>query len=389
MAAGDVEVVTLRAALLCALLACAPAVGSGGVGQAAPSLGGFEDAAQHWRNVHGDTYPRHAPDAVAQIADNILLYQRSDGGWKENEDPARILDQTTRARFAEQANKRGGSFDNRNTYTQLDYLAAAYAMTGDARYRDGSLRGLEFTLAQQIASCGGWPHSVPAAQAYHPRVTFADDVTAGVLGTLRKVVDDRRRYAFVDAALLARVRQAIARGDACVLRLQVRQGDRLAGWAGQYDEATLRPAQGRKFELPAIATQETVGVVRYLMSIASPTPEVVAAVDGAVQWLRRVELNGWRLETFDAPAEQFAHHATSKDRRLVAEAAARGLWARFHALDDNSVVLADRDGRRLARYQDVTRERRTGYAWYGDWPRSLLDRDYPAWQARHARGAAR
>ena len=36
-----------------------------------------------------------------------------------------------------------------------------------------------------------------------------------------------------------------------------------------------------------------------------------------------------------------------------------------------------------------TRERRTGYAWYGDWPRALLDRDYPPWQARQARAAAR
>lgn len=380
---------TLRAAWLVALLACAGVANAADGKQDAPSLDAFDDAIQHWRSVHGDNYPRHAPDAVANIADNILLYQRVDGGWKENEDPARILDDETRARFAAEAKKSGGSFDNRNTYTQFDYLATAHALTGDPRYREGSLRGLEFTLAHQVASCGGWPHSVPAVQSYHPRITFADDVTAGVLGTLRKVVVDRRRYAFVDGALLARVQAAIAGGDACVLRLQVRQRDRLAGWAGQYDETTLQPAQGRTFELPAIATQETVGVVRYLMSIPSPPPEVIAAVEGAVQWLRQVELTGWRLQTFDAPAEQFRHHGSSKDRRLVADPAARGLWARFHDLADDTVVLADRDGRRLARYEDVARERRTGYAWYGDWPRALLAREHPAWQARHARAAAR
>ena len=63
---------------------------------------------------------------------------------------------------------------------------------------------------------------------------------------------------------------------------------------------------------------------------------------------------------------------------LAREAARRGM----------QVVLADRDGRRLARYQDVSRERRTGYAWYGDWPRTLLDRDYPAWRARQLPVAA-
>ena len=350
---------------------------------ATPSLAGFEDAIHHWRNVHGDAYPRHAPDEVANIADNILRYQRIDGGWIENQDPARILDDAGRARFDIEARKSGGSFDNRNIYTQLDYLATAYAITGDTRYRDGSLRGIAFTLAQQIPSCGGWPHTVPATQSYHPHITIADDVTAGVLGTLRKVVSDTRRYAFVDATLRARVQAAIERGDACLLRLQVRQGDTLAGWAGQYDAKTLLPAQGRAFELPAIAGQETVGVVRYLMSIPAPSPAVVAAVDGAVAWLRRVEITGWRIETFDAPAEQFQYHRSTKDRRLVADPSASGLWARFYDVNDNSVVLATRDSARVARYEDIPRERRTGYEWYGSWPARLLSEEYPQWKASH------
>ena len=376
----------MRATLLCAMLGVALMAPVAARAQDAPSLAGFGDAIHHWRNVHGDKFPRHAADEVAKIADTILLYQRVDGGWKENEDPARIPDADTRARFAEEARKSGGSFDNRNIYTQLDYLATAWAITGDARYRDGSLRGLEFTLAQQIPSCGGWPHTVPASQSYHPHITIADDVTAGVLGTLRKVLDDRARYAFVDAATLARVRDAVTRGDACLLRLQVRQGDRLTGWAGQYDATTLQPAQGRKFELPSITGQETVGVVRYLMSIPSPSPAVIAAVDGAVDWLRRVELKGWRIETFDAPPEQFRYHASDKDRRLVADPEA-STWARFHDLADNSAVLADREGRRLARFDEVTRERRTGYEWYGSWPRALLKSEYPRWRA--ALGAGR
>ncbi|HEY1035223.1 MAG TPA: pectate lyase, partial [Pseudoxanthomonas sp.] len=75
-----------------------------------PSLAGFEDAIHHWRNVHGDAYPRYAPDQVASIADNILRYQRIDGGWIENQDPARILDDAEKARFDAEARKSGGSF---------------------------------------------------------------------------------------------------------------------------------------------------------------------------------------------------------------------------------------------------------------------------------------
>lgn len=374
----------MRRCILLTGLACMLApVASAGTAPA-PSLAGFEDAIHHWRNVHGDAYPRYAPEQVALIADNILRYQRVDGGWIENQDPARILDDAEKARFDAEARKSGGSFDNRNIYTQLDYLATAYAITGDVRYRDGSLKGLQFTLAQQIPSCGGWPHTVPATQSYHPHITLADDVTAGVLGTLRKVLTDRRRYAFIDAPLRARVKAAVDAGDACLLRLQVRQGDTLAGWAGQYDARTLHPAQGRAFELPSITGQETVGVVRYLMSIPDPSPEVVKAVDGAVAWLRRVEITGWRIETFDAPAEQFQYHSSAQDRRLVADPSASGLWARFYDVNDNSVVLATRDSRRVARYQDIPRERRTGYEWYGHWPERLLSTEYPQWTSQHA-----
>lgn len=352
-------------------------------GPPTPSLAGFEDAIHHWRNVHGDAYPRYAPDQVASIADNILRYQRIDGGWIENQDPARILDDAEKARFDAEARKSGGSFDNRNIYTQVDYLATAYAITGDVRYRNGSLKGLQFTLAQQIPSCGGWPHTVPATQSYHPHITIADDVTVGVLGTLRKVLSDERRYAFVDAALRTRVRSAVDAGDACLLRLQIRQRDALAGWAGQYDAQTLAPAQGRKFELPSITGQETVGVVRYLMSIPDPSPDVVKAVDGAVAWLRHVEITGWRIETFEAPTEQFQYHSSTKDRRLVADPTASALWARFYDVKDNSAILATRDSRRVARYEDIPRERRTGYEWYGGWPKRLLSKEYPQWKASH------
>jgi PelA/Pel-15E family pectate lyase len=369
-------------ALWCVSLMVSAAEPNGGASQIAPSLAGFEDAIHHWQNTRGDDYPRYASDQVAQIADNILRFQRQDGGWVQNQDPARILDAAGLVQYAEEAKKTGGSFDNRNIYTQVDYLASAYALTGDARYRDASVRGLEFILAHQNPTCGGWPHSVPGSESYHPYITIADDVSAGVLGTLRAAASDAPRFAFIEASLRERIRKAVANGDGCLLRLQVRQGKTLAGWAGQYDNQTLQPAHGRRFELPAMATQETVGVVRYLMSIPQPSPEVVAAVEGAVAWLQRVKIEGWRIETFDAEPEQYRYHASKTDRRLVRDPSASGLWARFYDLSDNSVVLATREGVRVKDYAEIPRERRTGYEWYGQWPRQLLSKDYPVWKAQ-------
>lgn len=379
MAAGSIEIVrTLRSVALL-LLAALPGI-AWPAEQSPAALNGFDDAIHHWRNVHGDKYPRYAPAQVAQIADNLLLYQRADGGWIQNQDPARILDAAERAHFAKESRKTGGSFDNRNIYTQVDYLAAAYAATGDARYRDASLRGMEFILAHQDPKCGGWPHTVPTSQRYHPYITIADDVTSGVLTTLRRASTDTHRFSFMDTSLRKRIAQAIERGDACLLRLQVRQDGKLAGWAGQYDDATLQPAQGRNFELPSIVAQESVSVVRYLMSIPDPSPAIVAAVDGAVDWFGRVEIAGWKIETFDAPLEHYQYHASNKDRRLVRDPAASALWARFYDLKDNSVVLATRESKRVASYSEIPRERRTGYEWYGPWPQPLLELEYPKWK---------
>ncbi len=369
--------------LLAAVLA-APAVAQSAA-DAETALDGFGDAIHHWRNVHGRDYPRHAPSQVREIADNLLLHQRRDGGWIENQDPARVLSAADRERLAAEALQDGGSFDNRNVHTQIDYLLAAHSLTGDARYLQAAVRGLEFTLAHQIPGCGGWPHTVPARQRFHPLITFADDVTAGVLGMLRGAAQGEGRYAALDAALRQRAAQAVARGDDCVLQLQIRQdGGGLTGWAGQYDPQTLRPAQGRSFELSSIAVQETVGVVRYLMSIPDPSPQAIAAVEGAVAWLRRVALDGWRLEAFAAEPEQYRHHRSDEDRRLVRDPSAPPLWARFHDVADDSVVLATREGVRVADYAQIPRERRTGYAWYGQWPQALLEKEYPAWRAAHA-----
>ena len=56
---------------------------------------------------------------------------------------------------------------------------------------------------------------------------------------------------------------------------------RLAAWCAQHDEHTLAPAPARKFEPVSLSGGESVGVVRFLMSLDEPSPEVIAAVEQA------------------------------------------------------------------------------------------------------------
>ncbi len=83
----------------------------------------------------------------------------------------------------------------------------------------------------------------------------------------------------------------------------MRQGETLTGWAGQYDPVTLAPMGGRSFELPGIVSQETVAIVKYLMSIKDPSPEAIASVTAAATWLSAVKIDGMRLETVELDAE--------------------------------------------------------------------------------------
>ena len=68
--------------------------------------------------------------------------------------------------------------------------------------------------------------------------------------------------------------KAVERGEQCLLRLQVVVDGKLTAWAPQYDSVTLQPTQGRAFELPALVSSESVGVLRYLMRLEQPTSEV-------------------------------------------------------------------------------------------------------------------
>lgn len=54
--------------------------------------------------------------------------------------------------------------------------------------------------------------------------------------------------------------------------------------------------------------------------------------------------------------------------------------ARYCELADNKPFMCTRAGQKVSKLEDVNVERRTGYAWYGYWPESVLEA-YPKWKA--------
>ena len=75
----------------CALLETAPQPQPAAGPYKAISLDGMSDSIKHWRNRYGSNYAKYTDSQIVEIANNVLLYQRDNGGWVENRDPSRIL----------------------------------------------------------------------------------------------------------------------------------------------------------------------------------------------------------------------------------------------------------------------------------------------------------
>ena len=140
----------------------------------------------------------------------------------------------------------------------------------------------------------------------------------------------------------------------------------------------------RTFELPCIAPGDTVAVVEFLMRYERPSAELVAAVEAAVTWLKKNQINGFTTKRVPAPPAEFARHKTDFDVVLVADEQAQPMWARMVEPGSDRPIFASRDGIKVYSLAEVDRERRTGSGWYVNAPRRLLTKDYPAWRAKLA-----
>jgi PelA/Pel-15E family pectate lyase len=314
----------------------------------------------------------YASTTALRIAENVLLYQRESGGWPKNIDMAKPLDDNDRAALLRQNKKNDSTIDNGATYTQLSFLARVYTAQKQERHRESFLRGVDYLLKAQYSN-GGWPQFYPNLRGYYKHITFNDDAMIGVMKLLRDVAAAKPVYAFVDEARRAAALRAVEKGIECILKTQVVVNGRRTVWCAQHDEVTMAPAGARTFEVISLSGGESVGIVRFLMSIKNPSPAVVEAIEAAVAWFEQTQLKGIKwVEKND-------------DRVVVKDPEGGPIWARFYEIGSNRPIFVGRDGVVKYSLAEIEHERRTGYNWYVEEPAKLLERDYPAWKHRFIR----
>jgi len=350
----------------------------------------FSDASNHWYAIPDKGtvilprpgHPRYTATDITPIADNILLYQKDNGGWPKNYDMQAILTPDQQDSLIKAKHTLNTTFDNRTTYSHISYLSKAYGFTKNEKYKAAAVKGLEFILSAQYNN-GGWPQYYPLEEGYSRHITYNDDAMGGIMLLLKDIAEDKAEYSFVDGKLKQKLQAAYDKGLDCIVKTQINDAGKPTAWCQQYDEVTLQPAWARKFEPPSICNGESVELVQLLMSIKKPSAAVIDAVQNAVAWFNESKILGIRVETFAAPEMTTPFRISKTDRRVVNDSTAPPIWTRYYELKTHRPLFCNRDSKVVYSLAEVDRERRDGYSWYTYGPQKILQQ-YPQWQKKFA-----
>lgn len=300
-------------------------------------------------------------EEARRLTTHILSWQSPYGSWPKNKN-------TAGAPYTGDPTRLKGTFDNGATTGEIRFLARAFRATGEERCRQAVLKAIDHILAARYPT-GGWPQfHPPPANSYHRHITFNDGTMVRLLELLREVAA-APAFDFVDASRRAAARAAFDRGIACILKCQIPVNGKLTVWCAQHDEKDFSPRPARSYELVSLSGAESAGILHLLMSLESPTPEVIRAVKAGADWFASAKITGLRQTR------------EGRNRVMVADPNAPPLWARFYEIETGRPLFAGRDGVPKYNFADIETERRNGYAWYGTWGEQVAA-DYAAWSKK-------
>ena len=352
----------------------------------------FSDAANHWNGIYDKSkviqpkpnQPRYKPTELVAIADNILLYQKNNGGWPKNYDMQAILTEDQKDSLVKDKPVLNTTFDNRTTYSQIACLANIYTVTKVEKYKESAIKGLDYILSAQYEN-GGWPQYFPLENNYSSHITYNDDAFPGIMWLLKDIADEKPEYAFLNDNKRKQLKTAFDKGLQCILKTQINDAGKPTAWCQQYDEKTLAPAWARKFEPPSICNSESVQVITLLMSIKNPSKEIIDAVNYAVEWFQASAIEGIKVNTIAAPEMVTPYRISRTDKVVVQDATAPKIWTRYYELKTHRPLFCNRDSKVVYSLAEVDRERRDGYAWYTYAPQKILN-SYEAWKKKWVKG---
>ena len=313
------------------------------------------------------------------LAEKMLQYQLSNGAW-----PKQLVDKSVvdyrlplTKELLQKVKKTDidhATLDNNATTREITGLIKAFKDTKNQAYLTAAEKGIAYILSAQYEN-GGFPQYYPNKLLYRAEITYNDDAMINALLVLYKVANKQEGFEAINPTFVSKAQTAVEKGIACILKTQVIQHGKRGIWAAQYDQKTLKPAQARKFEPASLSTSESVAIVRFLM-LQPATAEIKQAIEHAIHWFEQHDIEGYRFD-------RIQDGLTGKYKRQLVADPTSTIWARFYHLEDNRPLFGDRDNTIKYNFEEVSEERRNGYAWFGNWPEKLIQKDYPKWKKQY------
>jgi len=223
-----------------------------------------------------------------------------------------------------------GTFDNRATTGELRFLARAFRATKDQRYQQAFLKGIDHILEAQYPT-GGWPQSYPPGKGYHRYITFNDWAMVRLMNLLRELATSGD-YDFVDTERRKAAQKSFDRGIECILKCQIVVNDKLTIWCAQHDEVDYSPRPARTYELVSLSGGESADILRLLMSLDNPSPEIIRAVKSGAEWYESSKVTGIRVKR------------VNNNKVVFEDPNAPPLWGRFYEIESMRPIFVGRDG---------------------------------------------
>jgi PelA/Pel-15E family pectate lyase len=315
------------------------------------------------------------------LADNMLLYQRSIGGWPKHINDVKVdytksLSESEKVSVLKDKVRNDATIDNQATIKEIRHLLKAYKTTGNKAYLTSAENGIRYLLMMQKDN-GGFPQFYPDSSSYRGQITYNDNAMINALNVLWDVAHGTAGFEVVDASLKAPAAAGVEKGIQCILKTQIVVNGKRTGWCAQHDKKTLQPVKARSFELVSISGMESDGIVEFLMKVENPSEEIIQSICCAMQWFISSRIEGYKyVDITDAT------QPNGRDRVLVPDSSS-AVWARFYDIETGKPFFSGRDGQKKWNLMEIENERRTGYAWYGTWPENLLKKTYPKWKTRN------
>jgi PelA/Pel-15E family pectate lyase len=321
------------------------------------------------------------------VADVIVSFQTPAGGWgknlemsKERRHPGEAFTSNNLNRFPTPGDFDAplepdwnyvGTIDNDATTTQMNFLAKVIGTSvgGDvAPYRAAFLRGMDYLFAAQFPN-GGWPQVWPLEGGYHDAITYNDDAVTQVVELMHHAAEGSDEFAFVPEEVRDRAAHSFARGIECILATQIVVNGTPTVWPQQDDALTLKPVSGRNYEPPAQSASESASLLLLLMnSLPHPTAAEQRSIRAAAAWLKKTAIYNQSYER------------GPNGRELVPSQGAGPIWARYYQIGSDIPIFADRDKSIHDHVNELSMERRNGYAWYSADAQRALER-FEKWSA--------